>query len=164
MTSIQTRFYDASAIVKLVCQEDSSQEVRADFSNSVVFTSWVLVAEAMGVLKRKWLKEIITEDQYGGLIHLLFAYIKDERISIVDLINKQDGKPNLKTYEYDVIDIRRKYPELDVADALQLNAIKEGVLGILAGESKPKLVTADKKLRSAAQAEGIEVFYVGGTS
>ncbi len=160
MTPIKISFFDTSAIVKLLCgEEPGSAEVKRIFDGTTVFTSWILLAEAMGVLKRKWIKKEISEEQYAGRVHYLLALIRDRRFLIRD-IEIKDHEACLKTYEYDLIDIRKKHPELDVADALQLIAIQEGILGKLAGESTPNLVTADLKLGNAALVDGIQVIFI----
>ena len=162
MPPIKISFFDASVIVKLLCnQELGSVKVKQIFDETTVFTSWILLAEAMGVLKRKWMKKEISEEQYASRIHLLLALIKDRRFLICD-IEIKDHDACLKTYEYDLIDIRKKHPELDAADALQLVAIREGILGKLAGKSRPSLITADLALKNAASVDGIQVTYIDG--
>lgn len=160
MNAIKIKFFDASAVVGMLCPEEiGSSECKKLFNNSVVFTSWILLAEAMGVLKRKWKKKEISELQYDQRMHYLFALIRESRFLIHD-IELQNNKPRLKTYEYDLLDLRKKYPNLDAADVLQLIAIREGILGKLIGGSRPHLVTADCGLRDAAKNEGIEVIFI----
>ena len=69
-------------------------------------------------------------------------------------------RPSLLTYEYDVIRVRQRHKDLDAADALQFSAIRHGLLGTLAGESRPHLVTADGGLAEAAKLEEIPVILV----
>jgi PIN domain nuclease of toxin-antitoxin system len=155
---LQTYFLDASAIVKLVINEPGSARVREllELSGGVLHTSWVLVAEAMGVLKRFWLKKTINDHQYNDAIFELFSLIRAGHLDPVDLAI-HDGSPRLVTYAFNFIEMRTKYPRLDAGDLLQFSAIREGYLNHLAGESRPRLVTAGRGLRDAAAAEGISI-------
>jgi len=157
-----TYFFDASAIVKIFLDEPGSKAVRAIYAQPQrIHTSWILIAEAMGVFKRKWLKKQLTDRQYGAAVYNLFTLVHETRLHPVDLV-VEDGHPRLGTFfDSDVIALRKKYPELDLADALQFKAIQAGVLGILAGDSAPQLVTGDHSLCCAARSEGLRVVFVG---
>ena len=86
MPPIKISFFDASAIVTLLCNEEpGNAKVKQIFDETTVFTSWILLAEAMGVLKRKWLKKKIFEEQYANRVHYLLALIKDRRFLIRDI-------------------------------------------------------------------------------
>lgn len=158
---MRTSFFDASAIVKLLCKNEAgSKKVKGILeSQQSVFTSWILVGEAMGVLKRKWCKQEITEKEYASRILLLFTYIDERRFDIRD-IEIRGNKPMLKTCKSNLFMLRKNHPELDVADAVQLLVIKEGLLGKLAEESEPRLVTADSNLKDAAIKENIKVEFI----
>jgi hypothetical protein len=115
----------------------------------------------MGVFKRKWLKHELSDRQYGAAVYNLFALVEETRLHPVDLLI-QDGHAKLGTFfDSEVIELRKKYPELDLADALQFKAIQAGILGFLAGDSAPQLVTGDHSLCCAARAEGLRVVFVG---
>ena len=158
---LPTYFLDTSAIVKLFIDEPGALRVRKLLASGggVLHTSWVLVAEAMGVLKRLWLNEEINDQQYDGHIYHLFSLLRAGHLDPVD-ITVYDGRPRLVAYAFDFVEIRTKHPQLDAGDILQFTAIREGYLDHLAGESRPRLVTADRKLRDAAVAEGITVEFV----
>ncbi|HRK62288.1 MAG TPA: type II toxin-antitoxin system VapC family toxin [Candidatus Omnitrophota bacterium] len=159
MEPIKTYFFDTSAIVRLLCNEPGHAKVRQIFQSSGnIFTSWILLAETIGVLKRKWLSKELKDDDYAGKIHYLFALIKEQRFIIKD-IECWDGDAALKTYEYDLLKLRQQEEckSLDAADALQLIVIKEILFGVLAGPSKPRLVTGDKGLHDAAVKNNIDV-------
>ena len=157
-TTIQptpTFFYDASAITKLFVDEPGADVARKIFNDAAqVYTSWVVIAEVLGALKRKWLRKEIDDDQYGKSVHLLLSYVAELRLKAVDVRNR-NGQPALDTFELDILKIRKAHPELDAADALQFAAIQNTYLRTFASESKTQLVSADRNLLKAAAAEGI---------
>jgi predicted nucleic acid-binding protein len=158
---LRVYFLDASAIVRLVLPEPGSTIVR-NIDKTVgtsLFTSWVLVAEALGVLKRKWLTRELGDDQYDQAVYHLLRYVERNRLQVLDLA-LVNGQPRLQTHRSILIDERRKYPDLDIADLLQFRVIKESFLDYLAEASPSRLVTADAKLARAAEAEGFEVLEV----
>ena len=123
-------------------------------------TSWVLVAEALGVLKRKWQCEKRLDDTaYTDAVQELLINIRMDFIHPVDL-QIVDGQARLKTCEVQIADVRAKHPKLDAADALQFRAIQEGILKYFSGRSKPRLVSADKALLAAAKKERIKTVSV----
>ena len=155
---LSTFFFDASALVKLLVNEPGSARVQELFNEAgMVSSSWVVIAEALGVLKRKWSKKQLSESRYTATVHVFFAYIREQRIVAIDLEKDSFGEPALSTHAYDILKIRDRYPKLDVADALQFAVIQNSHLRFFAGESKTRLVSADKNLLLAAQAEGFEV-------
>jgi predicted nucleic acid-binding protein len=163
-TPIPTYFFDASALVKLFVDEPDSRKAKMLLSQAgFIHTSWILLAEALGVMKRKWLKKDLTDHQYGRKVYSFFAHIREERFIPVD-VGDSDGKAQLRSlFNFSAIDARRKYPYLDVADVIQFQAIRTGYLKYLVGESTPQLVTADRKLARAAESEGIAVIPLKGT-
>jgi len=155
----KTAFFDASAIVKLVLPEPGSLRVSTVLAEChYAHTSWVLIAEALGCLKRKWQskkpEDHISEDAYRKATLQLLLYVEIETLRAVDVRDGAHG-PRLVGYFQDVLTIRQRHPTLDVADALQFRAIKEGLLRHLAGVSQPRLVSSDRKLLRAAELEGI---------
>jgi predicted nucleic acid-binding protein len=155
-----TYFFDASAIVKMLVTEPGSKKVLALLHDCVIAnTSWVLVAEALGCLKRKRREQSITDHQYKSAVYALFAHLKEQNLHPMDLAI-DNGRPVLLTHEVELFDHLQRFPQLDVADALQLTIITTTYLSAFGGESKAKLVTADRALGKAAEAEGIPVTYV----
>lgn len=156
---MQHYFLDASALVKRVCDEPGSETVKKLMSDAHTkpLTSWVLIAEALGVLKRKWQCEKRLDDTaYMNAVLQLLIYIRMDYIHPVDL-QTVNGEARLKTYEVQIMDVRDRHPELDAADALQFRAIEEGMLSV---DKRPTLVSADKKLLAAAEKEGIKTVSV----
>jgi len=130
---------------------------------SISLTSWVLVAEALAALKKKWLGKGLGDEDYTGrvqeLLILILILLQHNPIRPVDL-EVVNGEARLKTYEVDIADVRGRHPSLDAADALQFRAIKEGILGCYAGKSKPQLVSADGDLLTAATKDNIPTISV----
>ena len=158
-TPLQHYFLDTSALVRLVCDEPGSKRLKKLMrgADAKPLTSWVLIAEALGVLKRKWQREKKLDDRsYLDAVQELLMNIRMDYIHPVDL-QIVNGEARLKTYEVQIGDVRGRHPELDAADALQFTAIKEGMLSVHTG---PTLVSADKKLMAAAEKEGIKTVSV----
>ena len=160
-TTMRNYFLDTTALIRLVCDEPGSRTVRALLNDpgSSLLTSWVLLAEALGVLKRKRLDGELTDTDYERMIQELFLRVQIGSIRPVD-VAVLDGEARLITYGFELARVRRRHPCLDAADALQLRAIEEGILKLYAGESKPRLVSADKNLLAAAREEGIDTISV----
>jgi len=155
-----TYFFDASAIVKLVLEEPGAAKSRQAFDEAgQVCTSWVVIGEALGVLKRKWSRKEVSDKAYGKAVHLLMAFVREGRLMAIDLAVDKD-RPTLATYEIDIIETRARYPNLDAADALQFAVIQNTFLRHSAGASKTQLVSADRELLAAARREGLSVLDV----
>jgi predicted nucleic acid-binding protein len=157
-TPLQHYFLDASALVKRVCDEPGSETLKKLIrdAHTKPLTSWVLVAEALGVLKRKWQCDKTLDDTaYMNAVLELLINIRMDYIHPIDL-EILNGEARLKTYVVQIMHVRNRHPELDAADALQLRAILEDMLSV----HEPTLVSADKKLLAAAKEEGIKTVSV----
>ena len=158
-TPLQHYFLDASALAKFVCDEPGSKTLKKLMrsADAKPLTSWVLIAEVLGVLKRKWQREKKLDDTaYLDAVQELLMNIRMDYIHPVDL-QIVNGEARLKTYEVQIRDVRDRHPKLDAADALQFRAIEEGMLSV---HGRPTLVSADKKLLAAAEKEGIKTVSV----
>jgi predicted nucleic acid-binding protein len=151
-TSLQPKFLDASAAVKLVVNERGSECLRKTFNpdSSFFITSFCLY-EALGVFKRKWSKEKTDPDHYLQRCFLLFEYVKQKRLHISD--------PDIESYATLRLALRfTKKHSLDLSDTLLLVGLKRGLLSPFTRESKAVLVTADRALEAAAKAEDLLVW------
>ena len=97
---IKASHLDASAAVKLVLQERGSEQLRSYFASPANFyITSVCLAEALGVFKRKRLRDEISEKQYLTTCYLLLGYLRnpprirmDEiEVSSVDIFAKSRG-------------------------------------------------------------------------
>jgi predicted nucleic acid-binding protein len=155
---LRIKYLDASALVKLYIKEKGSQELRKFFNAGTNFlTTWLCLAEALNVLKRKWNQDEIEEDRYLTAICSLIIEWRD-RIESDDIKSVDPSVP---------LDVRRisEKHKLDYSDALQLWAIKYGTYShsIVISEqnvtdSAVFLITSDKDLATAAKSEGIKVW------
>ena len=160
-STIPNYFFDASALVKLVLQEPGSRKAsQLKHDARRVYTSWILVAEALGVLKRLWLRKQIDDRGYTKAVYVLLRFLRLGSIEPVD-IEIRNGHPKLVTHEADLIDMKTRHPNLDAADMFQLVVIRDSWLKYYAGQSATKLVTADKNLEVAAKSESIPTVLLG---
>ena len=152
MQWVKTRYLDASALVKLVIDEVDHLPLRLFFKANVNFaTTSLCLAEALGVIKGKWLRNRISEDQYFAVTHELVIGVVGKKIEVDEI--------NLFSFEgiASVEALAKKY-SLDLSDALQLETILRGKYSPLGPNSASILITADAGLASAAQAESIRVW------
>lgn len=157
MGTITSYYLDASAIVKLLIDENGSTIVREYLKDkTVVYTTSLCFVETLGALKVKYLRECITQDEYLAAGEILMGRIRDDFISIDEIkIVDQDI--------YREVDKIAKKHLLDISDAFQIVTLKRGFLSPLRGtDSEPILITADKPLASAAKDEGLRVWYCLG--
>ena len=141
-------YLDASAAVKLVLREPGFGNLRKYLHLRGSLITTLCFAEALGVLKRKWLHHQLSDEQYLGRCYLL---VHGCRITLEDT-GLEDQQTFMKASQ-----IARKH-KLDLSDALQLLTVKYGKFRHLVAESKTLLITADRDLASAAEAEGLRVW------
>ncbi len=103
------------------------------------------------MLKLKWLRKELTQEQYKSSAYLLMAYVRDRLIHLLS-ISLEDREVFIETER-----IAKKH-NIDLSDALQLVALKTGFYKFLSEPSKPLLITADSGLAEAARAEGFKVW------
>lgn len=152
MADIRTHYIDTSAATKLFVDEDGNSDVRDYFSkHSVFFITSLCFAETLGVLKLKALRNLISQEQYLAACEELTTLLRGETLQIDD-VNIADRQT------FDEVEHLAKRYTLDVADALQLVTLQRGCCSTLDDDSKPILITADKKLADAARTEGLRVW------
>jgi predicted nucleic acid-binding protein len=149
---VKTRYLDASALVKLVIDEDDHLPLRQFFKSNVNFaTTSLCLAEALGVIKGKRSHGRISEDQYFAATRELVIGVWGRRIEVdeIDLFTLQGLAP---------VEALAKKHSLDLSDALQLETIMHGRYSHLGPLSASVLITADARLACAANIEGIRVW------
>ena len=154
MEIIRTHLLDASAIIKLLIEEDGSEIIEGYFNSKTVFwTTSLCFGEVLGVLKRKYIskKEDLTKDQYLFASENLIDYMRNKKISVEEV--------DITEYEVfnEVEKIVNKY-SIDIADAFQIVTLKRGFPTALGGDSETILITADAGLADAAKSEGLRVW------
>jgi predicted nucleic acid-binding protein len=149
-------YFDASALVKLVADDDDEKDGREAvrnlyWNNANMYATSYCVTEALGVFKRKFNHKKIGQDDYvrycmdfakkilGGNLHI-------DEVSIVSLPVFQDAERLITKHGIDFI------------DCLQLVTLLRGKFNIMIDQSRSLLVTADEALARAARAEGASVW------
>ena len=173
MGVVRTHLLDATALVKLVVDEDKSDRVRKYYrSQSVFWTTSVCFSEALGVLKRKWLNkskqpkckmiswfqfsrkqnkfaiDAISTENYYCASEELVALLRNDSISLEEV-------PFTDRSIYDETETLSKKYKLDIIDAFQLVTLLRGFPSKMIGGSKTIFITADRKLAKAAKSEGL---------
>ena len=137
------RFWDASAIVPLVCREPLSRRSRILYRQDPTLVVWTLTpTEVLCALSRKRRDGVLTQDVFRGARRRLDLLIRDW----------------MEVYDVDAAKVRahrllETHP-LRATDALQLAA------ALVAALDRPggfEFVTFDEILASAAEREGLSV-------
>jgi uncharacterized protein len=150
---VKASHLDASAAVKLVLQERGSEHLSSYFANRAGFyITSVCLAEALGVFKRKRLRDELSEKQYLATCYLLLGYLRSPPRIRVDEIELSSVDTFAEAEE-----IARRH-KLDLSDSLQLVSVKHGRSSSCVPGFKTVLITADRALASAAKAEGLRVW------
>lgn len=153
MQIIRTHLLDASALVKLVVEEDGSKNIREYFdANSVFWTTSLCFAETLGVLKVKhFYRNEISKEKYLTASEEIVAHLRNGSISVeeVDIMD---------ILTFNKVEKISKLYSIDLADAFQIVTLKKGFSSSLAGDSKTILITGDSDLAEAARQEGLRVW------
>ena len=159
MSSVRTNCLDASALVKYYINEPGSDELAAFLRDQANwYTTPFCVYEGLNVLKRKKLRcEISAEQYYRAGLAMSADYAARTR-----------GMNDINFFDpmvfAEVETLCRKH-SLDFSDAFQVLSVKRGYYAIFVGDSQTVLVTADRALSKAAEAEGLKVkLLLGGST
>jgi len=153
-SALRPHYLDASALVKLVIDEDYSARVRTYIFEPErswrVCTSFCF-AEALGALKLRNKRGELSDEGYLSGSRKLIRLVRDESIKVLEgdfssLSAFAEAERMVKDYG------------IDFLDAFQLLSVKDS-WGHLAPPSQPLLVTADGPLSKAAEGEGIKCWY-----
>jgi DNA replication protein DnaC len=108
--------------------------------------------EALSILKGKWQRKKISEDDYFDATRRLVIDVWSSRYHAddIDFMN-----PAI----YQTVEAMARRHQLDLSDALQLVTIQKGFYRGLVSHSAPALITADQDLASAAVLEHIRVWH-----
>ena len=163
MKFIRIHYLDASAIVKLVLNEQGSAELRQYFGKESNFTATSLCfAEALGVLKvKRFNQKSMTDEEYFSGCDELMAYVAYGNIKIEDIEIKD------RSVFDEVEKLTRKHNQgksksktIDISDVFQIVSVKHNYFSQFPNtDSKPIFITGDKPLANAARSEGLRVWY-----
>jgi predicted nucleic acid-binding protein len=152
---IKAHYLDASAMVMLLVDEADCDcaPVRRLFDAEPEFCSTPLcLAEALGVLKKKWDQKRLTDDEYFRAAQQLIVHAWSGKVRVDDLALFDPAV-------FAQVEKKGRAHGLDVSDALQLETIKKGYFSrAFVGGSAAVLITGDDELARAAAAEGIRVW------
>jgi len=147
---MEVYLWDASALVKVFIKEKGSD--KADKLFHSLNAHWVTEhtkAEILGILKRKWLKGKLSDDDYVGFIISVYDYYTKLNICPVSLDNYN--------YLIEAIMIIKRYNNIDIVDAAAIVGISHEILSTFDYESGSYLITADNDLAAVAQEYKIKV-------
>jgi predicted nucleic acid-binding protein len=147
--------FDASALVKVFSDEESSESIREFFNKHAPtrYTTPFCFYEALSVLKVKWLyRKELDESAYRESAFQLTAWYASS------LTRTKDIDFHDPIVFHRLLSLAEKYA-IDLSDAFQIESVKNGFFSGLIDESSTLLVTADKRLSEVAKEEGIKVWY-----
>jgi predicted nucleic acid-binding protein len=156
IVSTRACYFDASALVKLVADDDDEKDGREGvrnlyWNNANMYATSYCVTETLGVFKRKFNQKQIGQDEYarycmdfakkilGGNLHI-------DEVAILSLPVFQEAERLITKHGIDFI------------DSLQLLTLLHGRFRYMVDRSQSLLVTADEALAKAARAEGVIVW------
>lgn len=151
---LRANCFDASALVKVWLDEPNGGYVRNFFNSQspTKYTTPFCYFETLSVMKQKWLRKEIERSTYLNAAYALTVWFQASarKIHDIDLTN-----PAIFLRAKEIVE---RY-EIDLSDAFQIISVKEGFFSPLVNDSQTLLVTADKDLAMAAQAEGLKAWY-----
>jgi predicted nucleic acid-binding protein len=150
MSTLKSHYLDASALVKLLLEEEGSELLRTYFRKHTQFyTTPICFAETLGVLKTKYHGKDVAK--YLNACDQLMTYVMDASIVI-------DEKEIANQQTYSEVEKLAQKHGLDISDAFQIVTLRRGLLARVGGESWPILITADSQLADAVRQEGLRVW------
>lgn len=153
MNEEQTQVLDASAIIKLVIEEQGSEDLLDYCGEDAVFNTTALCfSEAIGYLKSlRYFQNKISDAMYLAASGNLMGLLKEGtiRINNTNLYDTADWHGIEKLIE--------KY-SIDISDAFQIYSLKIGFFSDKGKYPNPVLITGDTNLAATIKAEGIHVW------
>jgi predicted nucleic acid-binding protein len=154
--AIKVHYFDASALVKLAANDPDEGPGRSELRRyhrehaHPGYTVSFCVAEALGALKLKFLRQKISETDYlkyvKDLIRIVCNTFQIDELEILSPVVSGEFERLVAKYK------------LDFVDCLQIATLKHGKYRIFDGPSKSILITADRELAKAARSEGARVW------
>jgi predicted nucleic acid-binding protein len=150
-------YLDASALVKLVADDDSEEPGREvlrkyywQHTANMYATSYC-ITEALSAFKGKRAKKVITEDQYISYVQTFIRLFLGANL-------RQDDVPILSPIVFSETERLIKKYEIDFLDCFQIVTIMHGQFCHSGPNDQSILITADADLAKAARAEGARVW------
>ena len=152
----KAHYFDASALVKLVANDEDEEPGRAELrdyydAETNHFATSYCVTEALSAFKSKFIRHRINQDEYINYVDtfirtVIGANLKIDEVPILSVAVTDEAKRLVKAYK------------IDFLDAFQIVTVLNGRHRHGAGESKSILITADRSLARAARDEGARVW------
>ena len=152
--TVKVHYLDASALVKLVADDADEEPGRAVlrqyyFGHAQHYATSYCLAEALSAFKVKWLRKMISQDDYVRDVRDFFRVVVsglavDEVPLSVQVQNEAERL--MKTYGIDFI------------DSIQVVTVLRGRFAGLVGGSQSLFITADRTLAAVARQEGTRVW------
>jgi predicted nucleic acid-binding protein len=153
-TAVRCHYWDASALVKIVADDDGEARGRQPvrdffFGEGLHYTTSYCLAEVLSAFKLKWLRELVTQEEYFRTVREFFRLVAC-RVTVDDVPVVPSSVERAERLMAD--------HELDFIDAIQVVTLLHGQFAVFVGESRSLFVTADESLAKAARQEGAIVW------
>jgi predicted nucleic acid-binding protein len=153
VSGVHDNWFDASVLIKLYVKEEKSEVVR-DYWNHQTnkFTTSICLYETFRLLKIKRNK-LGNTDYLNATLDLCSWF--------AEVVSKNSSEPNFLSAKvfFKAHQVSERHG-LDLSDALQLLSMKAGFGAVAHGQSRPLLISADKRLAKAARTENLRVWEV----
>ena len=152
VSAVHDNWFDASVLIKIYVKEEKSDLVRRYWNRQTnKLTTSICLYETLRLLKRK--RNKLDGNYLNATLELCSWF--------AEAVSKTSPKPNFLSPKvfFEAHKIAEQH-RLDLSDAFQLLSMKAGFASVRYGQSKPILITADKKLAKAARAESLRVWDV----
>jgi predicted nucleic acid-binding protein len=153
VSAVHDNWFDASVLIKLYVKEEKSEVVRDYWNhNPNKLTTSICLYETLRLLKIKHNK-LDNTDYLKATLDLCSWF--------AEAVSKNSPEPNFLSPKvfFEAHHLGQKHA-LDLSDAFQLLSMKAGFGAVAHGESRPLLITADRKLAKAARTENLRVWDV----
>jgi predicted nucleic acid-binding protein len=154
--SIKPHYFDASALVKLVADDEDEKPgrdaLRAYHRERCHpgYTTSFCIAEAFGAFKLKFLRRKISEEEY-------IKYVRSFILTIGNTFEVDEVPTLWPVVSSEAERLISKY-KIDFIDCFQIVTIMRGRFRIFVAGSQSVLITADRELARVARAEGARVW------
>jgi predicted nucleic acid-binding protein len=158
---IRAHYLDASALVKLIAEDDAERPGREALRNyywanaANVYSTSHSITEALSAFKHKWVRKEISGAQYKEYIDKFLTLTIGANLRVED---DEDVIPILSKEVGDEAERMIDAYDIDFLDCFQLIVIKRGHFRHMVGGSKTLLITADRNLAKAARKEGLSAW------
>ena len=155
---IRCHYVDASALVKLVADDDGEKDGREDLRRyywshtANMYATSHSVTEALAVLKGKYKRGDIDRETYSEYVDRFLTRTIGGNLRVED---DEEIVPILSTVVRDESRRLIERYDIDFLDAFQLVVIMRGKFRHMVGASQTLLISADRGLAKAALAEGL---------